>query len=239
MPRGYGSYVLHDAEAVAGRVGESRTNHEVFQDLCRRLDLEKPDDPRTEDDIKQALLGPYADSNVPESLQAARIAHPEFGEAPVQFVDVFPRTEDEKIHLLPTGLDDEAPHGLYTYQQDPATTQYPLALVSPSSNRTINSMMGQLYTEQVPVKMNPTDASERKLDDGAVVRVFNELGEVRCLLAVDPGIRAGVVEIPKGIWSHNTMSGTSSNALSPDTLTDLGEGACFNDARVEVVADRV
>jgi len=173
-----------------------------------------------------------------ESLDADHIAHPEFGEAPVQFADVFPRTGDGKIHLFPGELDDEAPRGLYTYQPDPATAKHPLALVSPSSNRTINSMLGQLHKEQVPVRMNPVDASERNLDDGGVVRMFNDLGEVRCRLAVDPGIRPGVVEIPKGLWSHNTYSGTTANALSPDTLTDLGQGACFNDARVEVVADR-
>jgi anaerobic selenocysteine-containing dehydrogenase len=47
-------------------------------------------------------------------------------------------------------------------------------------------------------------------------------------------MRPGVVFLPKGIWGHNTESGTTANALSPDTLTDLGGGACFNDARVEV-----
>ena len=219
-------------------MGESRTNHEVFGDLCRRLNLGKPDDPQTEDDIKGALLTPYEDSGVPDSLRADRIAYPEFGEAPVQFVDVFPGTPDQKIHLFPMELDNEAPQGLYTYQPDPATAKHPLVLVSPSSNRTINSMLGQLHKEQVPIRMNPEDASARQLHDGDVVRVFNDLGEVRCLLAVDSGIRPGVVEIPKGIWSHNTLSGTSSNALSPDTLTDLGQGACFNDARVEIVADR-
>jgi len=43
-----------------------------------------------------------------------------------------------------------------------------------------------------------------------------------------------VVMLPKGLWRHNTLSGTGATALSPDTLTDLGAGACFNDARVEV-----
>ncbi len=66
------------------------------------------------------------------------------------------------------------------------------------------------------------------------MRVFNALGSVRCFAHLDAGMRAGVVYLPKGIWSHNTESGTTSNALSPDTLTDLGGGACFNDARVDI-----
>ena len=66
--------------------------------------------------------------------------------------------------------------------------------------------------------------------------MWNELGEVRCKLAIDANLRPGLVVLPKGLWSHNTLNGKSSNALSPDTLTDIGAGACFNDARVEVAA---
>ena len=46
--------------------------------------------------------------------------------------------------------------------------------------------------------------------------------------------RPGVAVLPKGLWSHNTLNGATSNALVPDSLTDLAGGACFNDARVEV-----
>jgi anaerobic selenocysteine-containing dehydrogenase len=66
------------------------------------------------------------------------------------------------------------------------------------------------------------------------VRVFNELGEVRCRALLDSDLRPGVVFLPKGIWRRNTDSGTTATALAPATLTDLGGGACFNDARVEV-----
>jgi hypothetical protein len=43
-----------------------------------------------------------------------------------------------------------------------------------------------------------------------------------------------VVYLPKGMWRHNTESRTTATALAPATLADLGGGACFNDARVEV-----
>jgi hypothetical protein len=40
--------------------------------------------------------------------------------------------------------------------------------------------------------------------------------------------------LPKGLWRKSTYNGSTANALAPDTLTDLGGGACFNDARVQV-----
>ena len=73
----------------------------------------------------------------------------------------------------------------------------------------------------------------RRIQDGDPVRVFNEYGEVRCAARINADVRLGVVELAKGLWSHNTLNGATANALAPDTLSDLGAGACFNDARVE------
>jgi anaerobic selenocysteine-containing dehydrogenase len=152
----------------------------------------------------------------------------------VQFVDVFPRTADGKVRLVPEELDREAPGGLYAYRPDPATSRFPLALISPATDRTISSMLGELHRSLVPLELHPHDAAARGIEDGAPVRVYNELGEVRCRARLSAALKAGVVLLPKGIWAHNTDSGTTATALAPDTLTDIAGGACFNDARVEV-----
>jgi anaerobic selenocysteine-containing dehydrogenase len=86
----------------------------------------------------------------------------------------------------------------------------------------------------VKLAMHPDDATARALEEDARVRVFNGLGEVRCRLSVTPAVRPGTVSLPKGLWSKDTLNGSTATALVPDTLTDVGGGACFNDARVEV-----
>ena len=40
-------------------------------------------------------------------------------------LDVFPETQDQKIHLVPPSLDAETPMGLYAYQEDPAEEGFP------------------------------------------------------------------------------------------------------------------
>ena len=59
-------------------------------------------------------------------------------------------------------------------------------------------------------------------------------GEVHCLASITPVVPRGVVSLPKGLWRKSTRNGATANSLAPDTLSDLGGGACFNDARVEV-----
>jgi anaerobic selenocysteine-containing dehydrogenase len=64
--------------------------------------------------------------------------------------------------------------------------------------------------------------------------VWNAGGEVRCRAQLGAWTRRGTVVLPKGLWRRSTRNGLTANALAPDTLTDLGGGACFNDARVQV-----
>jgi anaerobic selenocysteine-containing dehydrogenase len=147
----------------------------------------------------------------------------------VQFRDTFPAFASKRAQLA--GLSGI---GVPTYQ--PLESAYPLALLSPASPKTINTMFGEFDGPEAVVRVHPDDASERGLDDGATVRVFNELGAVELPLRVDADLRPGVISIPKGLWCRATVSGLTANALTPDTLSDLAGGATFNDARVEVAA---
>jgi anaerobic selenocysteine-containing dehydrogenase len=235
LARGYGALVLQESAPVIAPVGEARSNHEVFGDLCQRLGLSKPGEPETAQELSAAVLGSTPrGAELRAALDRDGVAFPEVGPAPVQFVDHWPRTADRKIHLVPADLDAEAPEGLYALRQDPASAAYPLALISPSTSRTVSSTFGELHRKQVPLQIHPQDAEARGIVDGDEVRVWNEHGEVLCLAQRSDEVGPGVVCLPKGLWSHNTRNGATANALCPDTLTDLGAGACFNDARVQV-----
>jgi anaerobic selenocysteine-containing dehydrogenase len=235
LSRGYGAFALQEAPPVIPPVGESRPNHEVFGQLCRLTGVARTGDAETAGQLADAIFrSSRLGGELREALARDGIAFPAVGLAPVQFVDAFPRTPDRKIHLVPKELDREAPLGLYGFQEDPGRFEFPLALISPATDRTISSTLGELRRGRVALEMNPEDAVARGIEEGVPVRVFNERGEVRCRVRLDPGMRRGVVFLPKGLWSHNTDNGATATALSPDTLTDLGGGACFNDARVEV-----
>jgi anaerobic selenocysteine-containing dehydrogenase len=147
---------------------------------------------------------------------------------------VFPNTPDRKVDLFPAALDKQAPQGLYGYQADPGTAEFPLALISPASDRTISSTLGELPRPEVQLEMNPADADARSIEDGDKIRVFNPLGEMHITAKLTHLVRPGTVSMPKGVWRRHTGNGYTSNALAPDSLSDLGGGACFNDARVDV-----
>jgi anaerobic selenocysteine-containing dehydrogenase len=233
--KAYGPIHLDLGRPVVDAVGEARSNADVFGALCARLGLLDAREPSGELDMMVTVLDQLPPA-IGDDLRAGTLPSPPFGVAPVQFVDVFPNTPDRKVDLFPAALDASAPMGLYRFQPDPATEQYPLALISPASDRTISSTLGELPRPDVKLLMHPDDASARGLADTDLVRVFNDLGEVHCTLSVVPSIRPGTISLPKGIWRRSTRNNTTGTALVPDSLTDIGGGACFNDARVQVTS---
>jgi anaerobic selenocysteine-containing dehydrogenase len=231
--RGYGPITLQLGKPVIDAVGESRSNTDVFMDLARRLDLTIDGDPADDLEAMLSVLGSLP-PQVGDDLRDRWKADPPHGGRPIQFVDVFPKTDDRKVDLFPPALDKQAPLGLYGYQPDPGTAEYPLALISPASDRTISSTLGELPRPEVRLEINPEDAGPRGIEDGDAIRVWNALGEMRINARLSPLVKRGIVAMPKGVWRRNTTNGYTSNALTPDSLTDLGGGACFNDARVQV-----
>ena len=233
VARAYGPLSMQLGRPVVDPIGEARSNADVFGALAARMGLLRDGEPQGELDLLIRVLADLP-AGIGTRFQEGRPADEPWNGVPVQFVDVFPQTSDGKVHLFPDALEREAPLGLYRYQPDPATQTYPLALISPASDRTVRSTLGELPRPAVKLLMHPTDAIPRGLEDGDDVRVFNELGEIRCGLQLGTWVRPGVVSLPKGLWRKSTANSNTATTLAPDTLTDIAGGACFNDARVQV-----
>ncbi len=163
IPRAYGPIGLRLARPVIEAVGEARSNADVFGELLRLLELREDTDPVGE---LEEMLDVF--SKMPEAIGDALRDHgaavPPYGGRPVQFVDVMPRTTDHKVDLFPAALEREAPEGLYTYRADPVSAEFPLALISPASERTISSTLAELPRPEVRLLMHPSDAAARHLD---------------------------------------------------------------------------
>jgi anaerobic selenocysteine-containing dehydrogenase len=233
IARGYGPISLQLGKPVVEAQGEARSNGEVFSELMDRLGLRSDADPYGELEEMLDVLSKLPES-IGSDLRDRGSATPPHGGRPIQFHDVWPVMPDRKADLFPAHLEAEAPAGLYGYRPDPGTPEFPLALISPASERTVSSTLAELPRPDVHLLMNPDDARARGIVEGDAIRIFNRLGEIRCTVTIGGWIRPGAVSMPKGLWRRHTGNGYTTNALVSDALTDLGGGACFNDARVQV-----
>ncbi len=157
------------------------------------------------------------------------------GEEAVLYKTVFPKTASGKIELESAALEEKRGQGLPAYR--PLTSEFPLALISPASDKRTTSTFGGLaHSDGAWVEMHPADAEARRLEEGMRVRVWNDLGEVFLPLKITGKLRPGVVCSHKGAWLRTSDNGQTISALTPAHHADLAGGACFNDARVEVAA---
>ena len=219
----YGSFTFQPMPAVIGRVGESRTNNEVASGLAKRLGYTDPAFTMTTAELV-ALATTDGRDNEPRRTRDAG--------GTVQFRDTFPSHVGGKACLhLPDG---ELPLPQYRALDSP----FPLTLISPASSRMITSMFGEFNAPEAAIAMHPTDAEARGIADGAAVTVKNASGEISLVARIGGGMRPGVCMIPKGIWLRDFRDRRSVNLLVPRGSADLAGGACFNDARVDVVTVR-
>ena len=219
----YGSYTAQENTKVIERVGESRSNGEVAEALAVALGF-----PRAEFDASAEAV----DRLVAESLCSGSVSVREPG-ATLQFRDTFPTFEDRKMKLWRTG--HRLPGPRFVPLDD---DRHPLTLITPATTFTINSMFGDTAPPPAVVKLSLADASKRGISDGQLVEVSNDRAKVRLPADVDDAMREGVCSIPKGLWRRSVSGGLTANAFAPDTFSDLSDGACFNDARVEIQIGR-
>ena len=89
------------------------------------------------------------------------------------------------------------------------------------------------------VEINSEDASDRKIKDGDLVRVFNTRGACRARAHLSTDIRPGVVALPTGAWYDPASDGTDTqgnpNLLTRDKGTSrLGQGSSAHTTLVDI-----
>ena len=236
----YGQHWLQRAEPVIPPQGEALPNTEIFRRLAARFGFVDPCFTATDAELMAAALdeadlrlGGASPSQIPTDRALAMTAG---GEELVLFGNVFPKTPSGKIELASSYL--EAKYGALLPAYRPLEAAHPLTLISPASDKRITATFGgSPESDRTPrLEMHPEDARERGLSDGMIVRAWNDLGEVHLPLKVTDAVRPGVVSSVKGAWLRTSDNGQTISALAPAHHADIADGACFNDARVEVAA---
>jgi anaerobic selenocysteine-containing dehydrogenase len=250
MVKPYGHYYLVYNEPAIAPLGEAKPNWEVFQLLARRMGFEDDCFNDTDEDIiSQALAteyAPFRDITL-ERLKRdgwARLNLPEtfapFSEG--GFLTPSGKCEFYSEALERAGLDPLPAFIPPRESPDSApelALRYPLQLLSPPANSFLNTTFSHLpsflKSEREPfIQLNEEDATRRQINDGELVRVWNDRGECKLVARISDRVKPGVA-VALSIWWNKLSPGrTNINQTSSQALTDIGAGATFYDNLVEV-----
>lgn len=84
------------------------------------------------------------------------------------------------------------------------------------------------------VELCAEDAHSRDIQTGDIVEVRNDRATLRLVARIGTSVRPGVVSVPFGWTASAHMDGKTVNALTNDTISNVGAGVAFSDTMVEV-----
>ncbi len=228
----YGHTWLGYNSAELEAPGEARPNSWVFQQLGRRLGLSEPSLYWTVDELMEELLNtdhPFLEGMTPEALKAA-------GTLPLKLPDDWlpyahgAPTPSGKVMFSPAPVFREARASL--------NADYPLRLLTPPAHHFLNSTYGLLGNltkaegNEPHALVHPADACG--MVSGQRVRIVSEVGRVVRRVRVTEEVQPGVVVVEGTWWGLSAPDGQSINAVTAQTLTDLGGGSTFHNTRVRL-----
>jgi anaerobic selenocysteine-containing dehydrogenase len=239
--RSYGHYYLQRARPVIAPEGESWSNVKLFNALARRLGFGDEVFAMDEEARIARLLATRSGALSDIDLAALDRGEP---------VRIGVTRGDPFETRFPTAggrfrfADDALPDPLPSYVPCPEgcesglRARYPLQLLAPPAKHFLNSTFGSVASlvarqKRPTVLLHPEEAKARRLEGGAVTRIFNDRGETRAWCVVTEDVPPGVAVVPGVWWGKHTPSGVGVNALTSQGLTDLGESSTFHCALVE------
>jgi anaerobic dimethyl sulfoxide reductase subunit A len=125
--------------------------------------------------------------------------------------------------------------------RDPLTKKYPLQLITPHFRRRCHSTFDNIpwlkEVEPQQLWMNSIDAQVRGINNGAMIRIFNDRGEMIITAKVTERIVPGVVSLGQGAWynpdENGIDKGGNPNVLCKDAFSP-GGAFCSNTCLVQV-----
>jgi anaerobic selenocysteine-containing dehydrogenase len=243
-------YVTLNRPAIAPR-GECLPNSEIFRRLALRMGFEPELFAASDEELIRAALAsrhPLLAGVTWEALLErgwARAALPDDWRpyADGGFGTTSGKLEFQSASLAARGLDPLPTHA--PAHESPAgdrelASRYPLQLVTGKwalhfLNSSYANLAHHLAAEgETRIELHPDDAKGRAIADGDMVRVRNDRGAVVARARLGDRVPPGVVALPSGWWASRSTGGASANALTEARITDLGGGAAYHDALVEV-----
>jgi anaerobic selenocysteine-containing dehydrogenase len=250
LHKAYGHLYLSLSRPAIAPLGEALPNTEVFRRLAARMGFADPALRETDEGLARAALDwshPNLAGITYERLEregSVRLSVPDpfvpFAEG--GFPTPSGKCELRSERLAAAGHDPVA--GYVPPREGPTSApdlarRYPLAFISPPAHHFLNSTFSAqpvfVRREGEPsVTIHPDDAAARGIAEGAMVRVFNDRGAFLAKAHVSDASRPGLVVGLSIWWAKMCPGGRNANAVTSQELTDMGGGATFYDALVEV-----
>jgi len=244
----YGHLYMMANNAAIAPMGEAKANTEIFRLLAARMGFDDPCFRQSDDqlaaqafDVKDARAVHF-DWDALKQRGWQKLNMPDAPFANGAFPTPSGKCEFYSATMLADGHD---PVPTYTPPYESVATnpelarKYPLAMISPPARNFLNSTFVNVKSlrgaEGEPhLDIHPDDSAQRGINDGEMVRIFNDRGSFVAKARVTSKARAGLVVGLSVWWKKLGSDGKNANEVTSQRLTDMGRAPTFYDTLVQV-----
>jgi anaerobic selenocysteine-containing dehydrogenase len=250
LHKAYGHLYVSLSRPAIAPLGEALPNTELFRRLAARMGLDHPCLRDSDEEIARQAFEwdhPFMEGITLERLEREGSVRLNVPDPFVPFAEGGFPTPSGKCELRSEKLAREGHDPVAGYippREGPTSApemakRYPLAFISPPAHHFLNSTFSSqpvfLRREgEASVTIHPGDAAPRGIAEGAMVRVFNDRGSFLARARVSDAARPGVVVGLSIWWPKLCPGGRNANAVTSQEVSDMGGGATFFDALVDV-----
>ncbi len=238
--RSYGTYYTQFVHQVVAPHGQAWSNRRLAQELARRLGVTDPVFSMDTDALMRVMFAGATGTAAGVDPVALRTAGPvKLAPAGQRFA-----TPSGKLEFYSDALAAQGLPAMPDWVADPVgeaeDRRWPLRLLTAPGyyqSHTAFSGVAALRRRQGPPAcvLHPDEARARGLRDGDAIDLANDRGSVTFVLRVSDEAPPGVAFVPGQRPAGEALSGTI-NVLCSDRYSDLGEGATYQDTRLDVRA---
>jgi len=257
----YGHYFVQLSNQAIEPPGEARSNVWLFSQLAQRMGFTEECFCDTPEEIIQQALGIATgngghatnagmehitledlkrDGHIPLAFHRDPETRPFMPNVSGRVPTPSGRIEFYSEALAARGLDPLPAFVPPTESRWSNSKKYPLEFLGRKADNYMNSTFANLDGHRKMearkthiLDMHSIDAKARGIVDGESVRVFNDRGSLRLTAHVNGSVPVGVVAAQLD-WAKLHNDSNNVNSLTSERLTDLGAGATFYSALVEV-----
>ncbi|WP_141431212.1 molybdopterin oxidoreductase family protein [Bacillus sp. 03113] len=223
-------------QPVIEKYGESKSNVEVMRLLANGMGYTDSVFLDSEEEmIEQAL--DYENNPYIEGITLQALLENQYVKASSK--SLFPlKTPSGKIELYSKKMEEDGYPSLPTYIPLEGETDGTYLYIPAPNHNFLNSTFSNnekhVSMEKYPkLFMNVQDASLNGIENGDLVKVWNDRGECEIIASVGDNVLPGVV-VTQGLWADEKDKKQLVNSLTPDRIADMGGGATFFSGRVNV-----
>lgn len=237
-------YIQYKAKVI-DPPGEVKPESEIYYLLAQRFGISENElinnIPAANDDAVEEFLieklKPFPELNL-DALKKGPVLAP--GNKEVVFSDFIFPTPSGKIEIYSDEAKDRwNSNPLPDFEEAEESSKsgkYKFNLMTPNTKNRIHSQFNILklieqFSNKPMFHLHPSDAAEYKINDGDIIHVYNDRGELEGETKLDFALKPGCILMTNGWW---ISQGGTVNFLSNSKETDMGYGAAFHDAIVNI-----